>query len=181
MTTLATVALFLAVKGRAAVADSMEREVAALLAATPGLHARMPEAEQIRARVRGTDERYYTFDENDSFEGIGRPSYYVAGTIATGQRVILVPIYTGGTQGIRFALVYATVRGKMTFIGYIPSPGHMWPRITGGFIVIGTDAYVKGDNAAFCCPWHERFDYDTLDGAKLFTVRSEVVKTKAYR
>jgi hypothetical protein len=160
----------------AAATESIEGEVAKLLATTRGLHAEMPDASEIRDRTRGADERYYSFGRNDPLHGIGRPSYYVAGQISTGQRVILVPLYSGGTQSIIYALVYASVHEKMAFIGYIPSPGHMRPSIASGYIVIGTDAYVRGDRSPYCCPKHEHYEYYTLRGYKLVKVRDEVVE-----
>jgi len=88
------------------------------------------------------------------------------GTLANGQRVMIVPLDSGGSGSVFASLIYTVVGGQTRFVGYIPSaPGHLVVSVAGGRIEARTPVY--GPNDPNCCPSAIHVEHDTLSGIRL--------------
>ncbi len=88
------------------------------------------------------------------------------GTLANGQRVMIVPLDSGGSGTVFASLIYTVIDGRTRFVGYIPSPaGHLGISVTGGRLEVRTPVYLGND--ANCCPSRIHIEHDTLRGIRL--------------
>ena len=96
------------------------------------------------------------------------PETVTDGFLANGQRVMMVPIESGGSGGVFTQLLFTQVGGATRFVGTLPSAaGHLDAYIDGGHIILRTPTY--GANDPNCCPSGLHFERATLHGIRLVT------------
>jgi hypothetical protein len=109
--------------------------------------------------------RYVIVPGADGRSGWVTPDDVTDGFLADGQRVMAVPINSGGSGGVFMALLFTQIGGTTRFVGTIPSPdGHLSVSVNGGHLVIQTPIPGGGAN---CCPWALHFERATLHGIRL--------------
>lgn len=102
------------------------------------------------------------------------PSEVTDGYLASGQRVMAVPIESGGTGGVFTALLFTQVAGAPRFVGTIPSGGHLSVSVNAGHLLIQMPVY--GANDPNCCPSALHFERATLRGTRLVSEEQWDVK-----
>jgi hypothetical protein len=104
------------------------------------------------------------------------PSASVAGSLANGQRVMIVPLISGGSGGTFETLLFTHLGGRTRFVGYVPSPnGHLDVAIDHGALLIRTPIYGPGSGGN-CCPSELHYERATLRGIRLVTLKSWTVR-----
>ena len=110
--------------------------------------------------------RYISVKGADGSTGWVDPSLVTDGFLANGQRVMIVPIDSGGSGSVFTALLFTQIGGATRFAGTLPSPaGHLGVSLEGGRIVIRTPVYGASDPN--CCPSALHYERATLRGTRL--------------
>lgn len=113
-------------------------------------------------RVRGTQAAGYVV-----------PRLVERGRLRNGQEVLIVPLPSGGSGGVFYALLYTRLGSALRFVGYIPArSGHLQLSIRNGELVATTPVYGAMDPN--CCPSRHRSEFYTLRGLHLQPIRSTV-------
>lgn len=158
----ACAALFFAVSGGACAASLAQLD--AWLASSPKIVREKPPIPPTDA-VRFP--RYVSV-KGDGSTGWLSPDLVTDGFLANGQRVMMVPIVSGGSGGVFTALLFTQIGGTTRFVGTLPSPaGHLGVSLEAGRILIRTPVYGAGD--ANCCPSAQHYERATLRGTRLVT------------
>src|SRR6266852_2629019 len=110
----ACAALFFAASGGACGATLAQLD--AWLASSPKIVREKPPA----SAANGS--RYITVKGVDESTGWFDPSLVTDGFLADGQRVMIVPIDSGGSGGVFTALLFTRIGGMTRFVGNLPSP-----------------------------------------------------------
>ena len=156
----ACAALFFAVSGGACAATLAQLD--AWLASSPKIVREKPPASAANR------SRYVSVKGVDESTGWVDPSLVTDGFLADGQRVMIVPIDSGGSGGVFTALLFTRIGGMTRFVGTLPSPaGHLGVSLEGGRIVIRTPVYGASDPN--CCPSALHYERATLRGTRLIT------------
>lgn len=97
------------------------------------------------------------------------PGDVTDGYLADGaQRVMMLPIESGGSGDVFTALLFTQVDGRVRFVGTLPSAGgHLDAYLDGGRIVVRTPVYAASDPN--CCPSAQHYRRATLHGTTLVT------------
>ncbi len=91
------------------------------------------------------------------------------GFLRTDQELVIVPLDSGGSAGIAWALLFTRLNGQRRFIGYIPGTGgQLRTFIEAG--VLHTVMPVYRDTDPNCCPSRHRYQTYALHGITLTTV-----------
>jgi hypothetical protein len=94
----------------------------------------------------------------------------VDGYLSSGQEVMVVPLGSGGSGGVFDALLFIRLGGKIRFVSYIPSNGHLDIFLVDGILRVTTPNYRNGDPN--CCPASHHYEIDTLHGIRLIKIRN---------
>ncbi len=152
--------LFFAVPGGACAATLAQLD--AWLASSPKIVREKPPASAARL------PRYISVNGVEGSTGWVDPNLVTDGFLADGQRVMIVPIDSGGSGGVFTALLFAQIGGRTRFLGTLPSPaGHLGASLEAGRIVIRTPVYGASDPN--CCPSALHYERATLHGTRLVT------------
>jgi hypothetical protein len=88
---------------------------------------------------------------------------------ADGRWVGIVPLDSGGSAGVIYALMWVWTNGQAQFVGEIPAENNGFGRLSmdvkDGHIDLSWPAYAPSDNS--CCPSRLRVKVLTLDGIRL--------------
>jgi hypothetical protein len=89
-----------------------------------------------------------------------------AGTLAGGEKVVAIPLESGGSGGIFTQILFGRTGDRAyAYVGAIGSGGHLDVRITGGEIVATLPYY--GANDPNCCPSKRIVQAYAVHGGKL--------------
>jgi hypothetical protein len=112
--------------------------------------------------------RYISVIGADGSTGWVDPNLVTDGFLANGQRVMIVPIDSGGSGSVFSALLFTQIGTTTRFVGTLPSPaGHLGASLENGRIVIRTPVYGASDPN--CCPSALHYERATLHGTHLVT------------
>lgn len=100
---------------------------------------------------------------------IGRPQDALDGHLANGQEIMVLPLVSGGSGGIFYALLFTRLRSDISFVGYLRSNGHLFIFLSHGTLHIVRPVY--GLNDAQCCPSKHDYQIATLHGTHLFVLK----------
>lgn len=98
--------------------------------------------------------------------------------LANGQRVMILPLVSGGSGGVFYTLLFTKISGKTRFVGYVPSQnGHLDVTVDRGTLLIRTPVYGTG-NGGNCCPSDFDFERATLHGIRLIVLKRWTVAVR---
>jgi hypothetical protein len=157
----ACAALFFVVSGDARAATLAQLD--AWLASSPKIVREKPPAS-----AAAHFPRYISVKGVDGSTGWVDPSLVTDGFLANGQRVMIVPVDSGGSGSVFTALLFTQIGGTTRFVGTLPSPaGHLGVSLESGRIVIRTPVYGASDPN--CCPSALHYERAILRGTRLVT------------
>jgi hypothetical protein len=100
--------------------------------------------------------------------------------MADGRWVGAVPLDSGGSSGIGYALVWVWTDGRAQFVGELPAEnngyGHLSMVVQNGEIHVTWPAYAASDHS--CCPTLVRTKRLTLDGIRLRVLDDQTVANR---
>ena len=104
------------------------------------------------------------------------PEYDDYGYLKNGQDLLIVPLGSGGSGGVFYALLFTGVTSsRPRFVGYVPSTGgHLDAHIAEGRLVVSTPNYGPGDPN--CCPSGHTVTTYALNGITLAKIESHTEK-----
>ena len=127
--------------------------------------------------VSGGGDRPYVTVPDTPAEGSVDPQRLWTGRMADGRWVGIVPLDSGTSAGIMYALMWVWTDGRAQFIGEVPAEnhgvGHLAMSVQDGEIQLQWPLYAPGD--ARCCPSRMRKKVLTLDGIRLRPLSDSVV------
>lgn len=89
--------------------------------------------------------------------------------LASGQEVMVLPLASGGSGGIFYALLFTRIHGAITFVGYLHSNGHLFVYLSQGTLHIVRPVYALND--AQCCPSKHDYQIGTLHGTRVVVLK----------
>lgn len=148
-----------------AAAAATHAEIAAWFASTPQI------VRSTAGVLPGSVLQWQVEVRNSSVTGFVDEESAFDGTLTDGQHVMVVPLVSGGTGGIFYALLFTRLGGRVRFVGYIPSEnGHLRVTLDHGTLLSRIPVYGPGSGGN-CCPSDFRYERATLHGVRLVSLK----------
>ena len=123
----------------------------------------------LRVSTQPNGQNAYVTVPDTPAQGTVKSSIFWTGQMADGRWVGIVPMDSGGSAGIAYALMWVWTNGQAQFVGEIPAEnnglGHLSMSVENGEIQLRWPVLAPKD--APCCPSLTRTKRLTLDGIRL--------------